>query len=108
MEEGSHGDVSNASQVHRLHGEVLWAQPTPRIEDAEAVFRTAIDVARHQEAKSLELEATKSLARLLCDTERSEEARAMLSEVYSWFTEGHELPYLVEARRLLEELGARP
>ena len=108
LEREPDGCLGEDSVVHRFLGDVLRAQPTPRIEDAETAFRTAVDLARRQEAKSFELEATKSLARLLRDTGRSEEALEMLSGVYDWFTEGHELPYLVEARRLLEELGARP
>ena len=71
---------------------------------AESCFRTAVEVARAQEAKWWELRASVSLARLLRDTGRADEARAVLTEIYNWFTEGFELPDLREAKALLEEL----
>ena len=71
----------------------------------EETYREANDIARDQEAPSDELTATTSLARLLQSQSRGEEAREMLAEIYGWFTEGHELPYLIEARELLAELG---
>jgi len=58
------------------------------------------------EAKSLELRATTSLARLLRDTGRGGEARAMLSEIYNWFTEGFDTADLKDAKALLDELSA--
>jgi predicted ATPase len=63
-------------------------------------------VARAQEAKWWELRTTVSLARLLRDTNRRDEARIILAEIYNWFTEGFDLPDLKEARALLEQLGA--
>ena len=77
--------------------------PDPRGE-AEACFLKAIDIARRQQAKSLELRATISLARLWQQQGRQHAAPAMLSEVYSWFSEGFDTPDLREAKTLLEEL----
>jgi predicted ATPase len=63
-------------------------------------------VARAQEAKCWELRTTVSFARLLRDTNRGDEARAMLGEIYNWFTEGFDLPDLKEAKALLDQLIA--
>jgi predicted ATPase len=71
---------------------------------SEACFRSALEVARAQEAKWWELRTSVSLARLLRDTDRPDEARTMLGEIYNWFTEGFELPDLKDARALLDEL----
>jgi predicted ATPase len=73
--------------------------------EAESCFCVAIEVARHQQAKSWELRATMSLVRLLCSTNRRDEARRMLSEIYGWFTEGFDTPDLKDAKALLEQLG---
>jgi tetratricopeptide (TPR) repeat protein len=72
---------------------------------AEADFREAISIARRMGAKSWELRATSSLAQLLRDTNRRAEARAMLSEIYNWFTEGFDTADLKAAKALLGELG---
>jgi predicted ATPase len=72
---------------------------------AERSFRTAIEISRKQHAKSWELKATTSLARLLRDTGHREEARAMLTEIYNWFTEGFYTADLKDAKALLEELA---
>jgi predicted ATPase len=74
--------------------------------EAEACFRKAIEIAQGQSARWWELRATTSLARLLRDTGRRDEARAMLSEIYNWFTEGFYTVDLKEAKALLEELSA--
>jgi predicted ATPase len=73
--------------------------------EAAQCFRDAIEVARRQSAKSWELRATMSLARLLAKQGRRAEARAMLSEIYGWFTEGFDSPDLRDAKALLAELG---
>jgi DNA-binding SARP family transcriptional activator/tetratricopeptide (TPR) repeat protein len=73
--------------------------------DAEACFRQAVGVAQRQEAKSWELRATTSLARLLRAEGRTAEGREMLASIYGWFTEGFDTPDLREAKALLEELG---
>jgi len=73
--------------------------------DAAACFRQAIEVARRQQAKSLELRATTSLARLLRQPGQIAEARDTLADIYGWFTEGLDTTDLQEARALLEELS---
>jgi len=75
-------------------------------EQAEACFRTALQLARAQEAKWWELRTSVSLARLLRDTERCDEARTMLTAIYNWFTEGFDLPDLKDAKALLDDLSA--
>jgi predicted ATPase len=75
------------------------------IADAEACFRAALNVARAQEARWWELRTSVSLARLLLDTNRRDEARAMLTEIYNWFTEGFDTPDLKDAKALLDELA---
>ncbi len=77
------------------------AHPT---EEAEACFLKAIGIARRQSAKSLELQATMSLARLWQRQGKQQTARATLSEIYNWFTEGFDTKDLQEAKALLEEL----
>jgi len=67
----------------------------------------ALDVARRQEAKALELRAALSLARLWQGQGRCDEARTLLVEIYDWFTEGFDTADLREARGLLESLGCR-
>jgi predicted ATPase len=74
--------------------------------EAEQCFREALEVASAQDAKWWELRTTVSLARLLRDTDRRDEARALLGEIYNWFTEGFDLPDLKEAKTLLDELRA--
>jgi predicted ATPase len=79
--------------------------PNPQAEaEAEACFLKAIEIARHQQAKSLELRAVMSLSRLWQRQGKKEEARRMLAEVYDWFTEGFDTADLQEAKALLEEL----
>ena len=77
--------------------------PTPSTE-AEACFLKAIEIARKQQAKSLELRATVSLARLWQQQGKHHAARTTLSEIYNWFTEGFDTKDLQEAKSLLEEL----
>jgi predicted ATPase len=73
--------------------------------EAEASLHKAIAVARRQQAKSWELRATTSLARLWREQGRTDEARQMLAEIYGWFTEDFDTPDLREAKALLEELS---
>jgi tetratricopeptide (TPR) repeat protein len=72
---------------------------------AEEDFREAIELAQKMSAKSWELRATTSLARLLRDTGRRDEAGAMLAEIYNWFTEGFDTADLKEAKALLDEIS---
>jgi len=78
---------------------------TPAEAEAEACFSQAIDIARAQSAKSLELRAVMSLGRLWQSQGKKTEARQMLAETYGWFTEGFDTGDLQEAKALLEELG---
>jgi predicted ATPase len=79
--------------------------PTPQAEvEAEACFLKAIEIARKQQAKSLELRAVMSLSRLWQQQGKKEEARQMLAEIYGWFTEGFDTADLKDAKALLEEL----
>jgi predicted ATPase len=74
-------------------------------QEAEGYFLKAIEIARRQQAKSWELRAVMSLARLWQSQGKKEEARQMLAEIYGWFTEGFDTKDLQEARALLDELS---
>jgi adenylate cyclase len=91
------------AELHRVRAELLLMQGQDA--EAEASLHKAIEVARHQSAKSWELRATMSLARLWQKRGRTEEARQELGDVYGWFTEGFDTPDLKEARALLEGLS---
>ena len=92
--------------IHRLRGELLILRRNPsNASDAERCFELAIEIARKQSAKSLELRATISLARLLDRQGRRDEARAMLADIYDWFTEGFDTPDLIDAKSLLAQLS---
>lgn len=99
-------DAQAKPDLHRLHGELLLMLDPAQLAAAETSFRVSIDVARKQSAKSAELRATVSLARLLAKLDKRNEARAMLAEIYGWFKEGFETPELREAKALLEQLNA--
>jgi len=90
-------------ELHRIKGELLLQQGIEDIE-VKVCFRQAIDIAREQSAKSLELRATISMARLLKKMGNPGEARHLLAEIFGWFTEGLETPDLKEAKALLEGL----
>jgi predicted ATPase len=94
------------SEICRLRGELSLRQNDSNAGEAQRWFERAIDVARKQSARSLELRATTSLARLLAKNGRRDEARAMLAEIYGWFTEGFDTADLKEAKALLDELRA--
>jgi predicted ATPase len=93
------------AELHRLRGELLLAGHGSAAE-AEACFRRAIQAARRQGARSLELRAATSLARLWHGQDRRAEARDLLAPVHGWFTEGLDTPDLREAKLLLDELGS--
>jgi predicted ATPase len=101
----SKGERVYEAEIHRLKGELLLMQDAANGPEAEHCFRTAIEVARRQAGKSLELRATMSRTRLLAKQGRRDEARAMLAEIYSWFTEGFDTADLKDAKALLEELN---
>ncbi|MGH7781057.1 MAG: adenylate/guanylate cyclase domain-containing protein [Candidatus Binataceae bacterium] len=93
------------AELNRLRGELLLMRGNPERGVAEKCFREAIEVAQRQSAKSWELRATTSLARLLRDTNRRDEARAILAEIYGWFTEGFDTADLKDAKALLDDLS---
>jgi len=90
--------------LHHVKGELLLMQNPSDGANAEQCFRTAIEIARQQSARMAKLRATTSLARLLAKQGRRDEARAMVSEIYGWFTEGFDTADLKEAKALLDEL----
>ena len=93
------------AELYRIGGEIaLRSDPQDQL-SAETNFRKAIAVAKRQEARLWELRATVSLGRLLQDTHRRDEARAILADIYSWFTEGFDTADLKEAKALLDELS---
>ena len=93
------------AEIHRLRGVLLLRQTgTPQAE-AEACFQQALDVARRQEAKSLELRAAMSLARLWQQQDKRAEAYDLLAPIYGWFTEGFDTADLQEAKTLLDVLA---
>jgi len=100
------GDQENAAELNRLKGELTLRCGAPGAAlEAEKCFKCAIDIARHQHAKSWELRAATSLARLWHSQSKQPEARKLLLPVYDWFTEGMRTPDLQAARELLEALN---
>ena len=99
-------DHSHEPDIHRLEGELLLRRDSSNASQAQTCFERAIEVARKQSAKSLELRATMSLAQLLRDTNRRDEARTILTEIYNWFTEGFDTADLKDAKALLDELSS--
>jgi predicted ATPase len=93
------------AEMYRLKGELLLAQDASNAAQAEESFRAAIEVSRTQHAKSWELRATTSLARLLAKQGKRDEARTMLNDIYYWFTEGFDTADLKDSKALLDELG---
>jgi predicted ATPase len=91
-------------EQYRLRAELLLLGPGSEAE-AEASLHQALELARNQKSRSLELRAAVSLARLLQKQGRVAEGRGLLAECYAWFTEGLDTPDLQEARALLEELS---
>jgi predicted ATPase len=100
-----HEERSWAAEVCRLRGVLLLRQPGTPPAEAEAWVQRALDVARRQEAKSLELRAAMSLARLWQQQGKRTEAHALLAPIYGWFTEGFDTADLQEAQALLEALA---
>jgi predicted ATPase len=98
------------AELQRLTGELTLragASPGRDVAHAESSFLRAIEIARRQRAKSLELRAAASLSRLWADQGKVREAHALLADVHAWFTEGFETADLREATSLLEELETR-
>jgi len=91
-------------EVHRIAGEITLMSPEPGAAKAQAHFERALAVARQQQAKSWELRAAMSMARLWRDQGKRAAARALFDPVYGWFTEGFDTLDLKEAKALLDEL----
>jgi tetratricopeptide (TPR) repeat protein len=96
-------ELVSRTEILRARGELRLKQRQTEL--AETDFREAIALAQRMSAKAWELRATMSLARLLRDTGRRDEARAMLVDIYGWFTEGFDTADLKDAKALLDELG---
>ncbi len=94
------------AEVHRTAGEIALHSPDQDTVKAEAYFERALSVARQQQAKSWELRAAMSMARLWRDQGKRNEARELLAPVYGWFTEGFDTRDLKVAKALLDQLGS--
>ena len=93
------------AEAHRLMGELLLQRSLMALDRAEGYYRRAVERAQKQGAKSLELRASTSLARLWRDQGKRVEARDLLNPIYGWFTEGFDMLDLKEAKVLLQDLG---
>jgi predicted ATPase len=93
------------AELYRLKGELLLQLSSDNQAEAETCFAQAIAIAQNQSAKSWELRAATSLAKLWQSQGKREEARQILGDVYGWFTEGFDTADLKEAKALLDELA---
>jgi len=93
------------AELHRLRAEILLDMDGNAVEEAEALFNQSLEIARRQEAKTFELRAATSLARLWQRQGKRAAARALLAPLYAWFTEGFTTRDLIAAKALLAELG---
>ena len=96
------------AELYRLKGDALVMAAVDSRSEAESCFQRAIEIARQQQAKSFELRSVMSLARLWRGQGKREEGRAILKEIYDWFTEGFDTPDLKDARALLDEIIQPP
>jgi tetratricopeptide (TPR) repeat protein len=101
------GDAEAKSELYRLKGELLLTLHPTDDAEAEASFRAAIDTARKQSSRLAELRAITGLGRWLRDTNRHDEARTMLADIYGKFTEGFDTPDLKDVKALLDQLDGR-
>jgi predicted ATPase len=99
-----HRYPTSEAETYRLKGDLLLRQDDSNLAEVQSCFQQAIEIARKQGAKSLELRATMSLARLLAKLGRRDEARTMLADIYNWFTEGFDTADLKDAKSLLDRL----
>jgi predicted ATPase len=90
-----------AAELHRLQGALRLRQNGAARRGVEGCFRKALDIARQQEAKSLELRAATSLARLWTEQGKRTAACDLLAPIYGWFSEGFDTPDLIESKALL-------
>jgi predicted ATPase len=108
----NHAERFYEAELHRLQGEVLLRKfvgatgLSPLQMQPEAAFQTALNIARHQGAKALELRAATSLSRVWQQQNKQQQAWQLLADIYNWFTEGFDTADLQEARALLDVLGA--
>jgi predicted ATPase len=93
------------AELHRLKGQLLLQQSPDNATEAETCFQKAISIAQNQSAKSWELRAATSLAKLWQRQGKRQEAYDLLAPVYSWFTEGFDTADLIDAKALLDELA---
>jgi predicted ATPase len=94
------------AEILRVAGEIALKSSEPDVAKAEQYFQRALEVARHQQAKSWELRSAMSLARLWRDQGKVQQPCELLAPVYGWFTEGFDTLDLKEAKALLEELAS--
>jgi hypothetical protein len=99
------GEIVDKPEMLRLRGEWLLARVGLPAPEAERFLHAATELAHSQQARWWELRATVSLARLLAKEGKREEARAMLAEIYNWFTDGFGTADLKDAKALLDELS---
>jgi predicted ATPase len=106
LEASGQGDL--LAEAYRLQGSLLLRQSVTATVQAEACFQQALTIARRQKARSWELRAATSLARLWQQQGKRAEARELLAPIYSWFTEGFDTADLRDARTLLSTLATEP
>jgi predicted ATPase len=101
---GKTNETWDEAEIHRTAGELAASDPHADPKTSESYFHQSLTIARRQNAKSFELRAATSLGRLWRTQGRRDAARELLVPIFDWFTEGFDLPDLVEAKALLEEL----
>jgi predicted ATPase len=106
LEASGHGDL--LAEAYRLQGSLLLRQSVTATVQAEACFQQALTIARRQKARSWELRAATSLARLWQQQGKRAEAHELLAPIYSWFTEGFDTADLQDAQTLLSALATEP
>ena len=94
------------AEINRVAGQIALLSAEPEKAKAEEYFERALAIAHEQQAKSWELRAAMSVARLWRDQGKPRQARELLAPVYGWFTEGFDTLDLKEAKKLLDELHA--
>ena len=99
------GERYYEAELYRLKGELLLQHAAPEVSHAETCFQQSLDIARRQQAKSLELRAAMSLSRLWQQQGKRQEAHVLLAGVYDWFTEGFDTADLQEAKALLQAVS---
>ena len=101
------GELFYEAELYRIKGELVLTLSKDNQDEAETSFRKAIEISKHQNAKSLELRAVMSLSQLYSKLGREEDAQQMLEEIYSWFTEGFDTPDLKEVKELLDQFSSK-